>query len=308
MRRDNTGKSARPSGRVATRIVVASIGVGAAMGGIVVAAVAATNAVPPRQHMTPAINASQTAAGLGANATSASTSVLAGLANAQAVQGISLVPSVVGNSSLPMVRVTLSKNVGAANAGGQARATWLGAIAEGAFSDREHTTQQSLLDVISGGQVVEPDSNGTGTVTYSLGGSNVAAGQVFTPPTDSALTARVSAVAAQYGLVPQNATVLHPMGSALDVTFVVPDGLNPTWSVDDLINSLAGTPVQLDGVLVTLVTPAGVPLLVEGSSNRAGFGSLWFANGQDVRFSAGHGSQYIPSALTTTTPTPTTGG
>ncbi|BBH15780.1 hypothetical protein Back2_00670 [Nocardioides baekrokdamisoli] len=283
-----------PKTRVGARIAVAGTGTGLIIGGIAVAAGAGTNVVPPRIQVPPGVYAAQTATGPGTQAAGAASSALAGLAQERIVRGISFVPSSSGTSSLPMVQTTLSSNAGPDSQGGEVRATWLGAIAEGAVSDRQHTNQASLLQVIGGGQVVEPNANGTGTTTYSLGAANVAAGQVLPSPSDSALTTRASDVAAKFGLTVQSVTLTHPLGTALDVTFTVPDGLSPTWTMDDLRTALAGAPIQLDGVLITLVSPTGTPLLVSGATYRAGFGGLWFATGQDVRFGAGHGSQYNP--------------
>lgn len=277
------------SGLPSALIVGAAVGV---LAGTLAVAHGATGFPPrqePRPSLPPGLYATKAAAGPGLDAGVAAAKVRAGLRGG----GVSSVrvletPSPDQVSASPRVVTTLSTNVGADDQGGGIRATWLGELAEGAVADQVRTNQSSITSVIGGGEVREPSVDGTSTLSIPLGIGNTAGGQSFVAPADATIEARATAVSQKYGLVVKDVTILHPLGTALDVTFTVPDNLHPTWTISSLMRELEGDPMQLDGAMITLESKTEVPLLVESASYRTGGGGLWFADGQDARFGAIH--------------------
>jgi hypothetical protein len=116
-----------------------------------------------------------------------------------------------------------------------------------------------------------------------------ALGKRVDPPSDAELLGRVDDASRQFGISVRSAEVLYPSGSALSVSFVVPDDPRPDWTIDQLRTALVGTTPDVDGALISLVTTDGDELLVAGTAYRSGEGGLWFAPGQDERFGAVHG-------------------
>ena len=132
-------------------------------------------------------------------------------------------------------------------------------------------------------------ADASGFTTTPLGAGNTAGGQVISSPDDGVLEDRAASVAKQFGLTLKSVQILHPLGSAMDVVFVVPDDLKPTWFAAQLGDALEGSPTQVDGTLITLESPEGSPLVVTGGSYRFGGGGVWFEPGQDARFGIAHG-------------------
>jgi hypothetical protein len=114
-------------------------------------------------------------------------------------------------------------------------------------------------------------------------------GQLFGPPSDSTLAARIADVAWSHGLIVADLQILHPLESAVDVTFVVPDGATIDWTIDELRTALVGKSPDVEGVLIELDDSRGQPLLQSGAAYRTGEGGIWFAPGQDGRFGVTHG-------------------
>jgi hypothetical protein len=168
------------------------------------------------------------------------------------------------------------------------RDEWLAQVALGAVAELVHGKGQVANDLIARSTAVGPNKGGR-VVTTDLGAGAVRLGQVFGSPGDAVLLGRVRDVAARRGLAVADVRVLHPLESALAVTFVVPDGARIDWTIDDLRVDLTGAPPEVEGVLIELVDPRGAALLSEGAADRTGAGSLWFAPGQDARFGAAHG-------------------
>src|SRR5262249_6032366 len=117
----------------------------------------------------------------------------------------------------------------------------------------------------------------------------VALGQVFGSPSDAVLTSQVNTVAQQFGLKVASLTILHPLESALEVTFVVPDAATIDWTIGQLGDALVGHSPDVEGLLIELDNSAGQPLLRTGAAYRTGEGGLWFASGEGDRFGAVHG-------------------
>jgi hypothetical protein len=165
---------------------------------------------------------------------------------------------------------------------------WLADLAVGAVAERAHSKEAVANDIISTAIAIGPDKGGN-PITTSLGIGAVGLGQVFGSPSDSALTAHVADVAESHGLAVADLRILHPLESALSVTFVVPDGASIDWTLDDLRTDLVGAPPEVEGVFIELRDSHGQPLLQSGVAYRTGEGGLWFAPGQDSRFGAVHG-------------------
>jgi hypothetical protein len=169
---------------------------------------------------------------------------------------------------------------------------WLAGLAVGALGELMRTNQAVINQEIASATAVGPGSSGT-QVTSDVSPGAVALGQVFNSPSDAVLTSHVNTVAQQFGLKVASLSILHPLESALRVTFIVPDSATINWTIDQLRTALVGASPDVEGILIELDNPAGQPLLIEGSSYRTGEGGLWFAPGQDSRFGAIHGGPPI---------------
>jgi hypothetical protein len=164
---------------------------------------------------------------------------------------------------------------------------WLADLAVGAIAERSRTNEAVANDVVSTATAVGLGEGGKPVTTF-LGIGAVRLGQVFGSSDDSALTAHVADVAESHGLTVADLRILHPLESALSVTFVVPDGATIDWTIDELRTNLVGAPPEVEGVFIELRDPHGQPLLQSGVAYRTGEGGLWFAPGQDSRFGAVH--------------------
>jgi len=182
---------------------------------------------------------------------------------------------------LPSVRVRLDSN-----AGDGVKEVWLGELVDAAVAELMRTDQTTLGQVL-GGEIVDRTPKGHVLAT-PLGSGYSRVGLRFHSPTDADLRERVDAVAKKYGLDATSVQVLHPLDSALAVTFSVPDG-NVSWNIDQLNDDLSGSPSDLEGLFVQLDSPSGQPLLRVGSAKRFKGGGVWFAPGQDERFGVAHG-------------------
>lgn len=278
--------------RAVRRPVVWVAGLGAVAGliagGASVGVVMAEGGGASRVAAPPAAYAQQTTVGLGMSAADAASHVRVGLASADTVANVSTTVPPDGSGGAPWVVTTFS--AAPANIQEKVRDEWLGSLAQGAVSDDMATNQTSGSSVIGGAEVALPGPAGSPATLIPLGVGNVAVGQSFAAPSDADLLGRVASVAAQFGLTVNSASIVKPLGSALEVRLTIPASATPRWTIEDLRAALVGRPVQLDGALITLQSPAGEPLLVSGVSYRSGDGYLWFASGQDGRFGAVHGS------------------
>lgn len=165
---------------------------------------------------------------------------------------------------------------------------WLADLAVGAVAERSHSGPAVANDVIASATAVGPGKGGDSVTTY-LGVGAVRLGQVFGSPSDAALTDHVADVAKSHGLTVGDLQILHPIESALRVTFVVPDGAKIDWTIDQLRTELVGESPNVEGVFLELDDSQGQPLLQSGVAYRTGEGGLWFGPGQDARFGAVHG-------------------
>jgi len=180
---------------------------------------------------------------------------------------------------------------------------WVADLAVGALGERMRTNQAVISDEIASATAVGPGSSGA-QVTSNLGLGAVSLGQVFDSPSDAVLTSQVNTVAQQFGLKVSSLSILHPLESALQVTFVVPDSATIDWTLDQLRTALVGASPDVEGVLIELDNSAGQPLLLAGVAYRTGEGGLWFAPGQDVRFGAVHGDRLVREVVFPVAPQP----
>lgn len=164
---------------------------------------------------------------------------------------------------------------------------WLGQLIEGAVGELVRTSNQKTLAEVLGAEVVTPTRSGH-LVTTPLGMGYSPLGHDFHSPSDAALRQRVAEVADRYGLTVDGTDVLHPLDSALAVTFTVPSG-PVSWTLYQLTNDLLGSPVDLEGLSVQLNSPSGRPLLRVANGERAKGGGGWFVPGQAERFGLEHG-------------------
>jgi hypothetical protein len=208
-------------------------------------------------------------------------------AAAQVMQSLSGEPRLVGitATSSPSgleVTITLTRN------DDRVPDVWLSDLAVGAVGELVHSDQAVANDRISSAAAVGPGKGGF-PVTTELGVGAVRLGQVFGSPSDSTLVAHVADVARSHGLIVAGLRILHPLESAVDVTFEMPDGATVDWTIDELRTGLVGKSPDMEGVLIELDDSHGQPLVLSGVAYRTGEGGLWFAPGQDARFGLTHG-------------------
>lgn len=165
---------------------------------------------------------------------------------------------------------------------------WLGALAQGAVADLMRSDAPTTQAVIGGGEVVGLNNSGQ-QVSTVLGSGYVAGGQQFASPSDDVLRAHVYDVASKFGLEVRALTIVHPLNSAISVSFTVPDIASMSWTIDELRAALEGSPKTLEGSFIQLYSTSGEWLLSAGVAYRSGLGGLSFAPGQDGRFGAAHG-------------------
>lgn len=168
------------------------------------------------------------------------------------------------------------------------RDVWLSDLALGAVAELMRSDQAVANDLISSATAVGPGEDGD-SVTTHLGIGAVRLGQVFGSPSDSSIAANAAEVADRYGLEIADLVILHPLESALEITFVVPRDATVDWTIDQLRADLVGKSPNVEGIFIELDDPNGQPLLQSGAAYRTGSGGLWFASGQDERFGAVHG-------------------
>lgn len=198
------------------------------------------------------------------------------------VQGVDVIPApgVYGCGS-PCLRVRLNSN-----ADHGVKEVWLGQLVEGAVGELVRTDQKTLAEVL-GAEVVTPTRSGH-RVTTPLGMGYSPLGHRFNSPSDADLRQRAADAADKYGLTLDSVEVLHPLDSALAVTFTVPPGA-VSWTLYQLTNELLGSPIDVEGLSIQLNSPSGQPLLRIANGERAKGGGGWFAPGQDDRFGFQHG-------------------
>lgn len=200
-----------------------------------------------------------------------------------AVQGVDVVPApgIYGCGS-PCLRIRVANN-----ADHGIDEVWLAQLIEGAVGELVRTPDQETLAQVLGAEVVTRARTGhLATTPLGMGYSRL--GHRFNSPSDADLRQRAADVADKYGLTLDSVDVLHPLDSALAVTFTVPPG-PVSWTLDQLTNDLHGSPTDVEGLSVRLNSPSGEPLLHIANSERAKGGGGWFAAGQDQRFGFQHG-------------------
>lgn len=165
---------------------------------------------------------------------------------------------------------------------------WWGELAQGAVADLMRSSAPTTQAVIGGGEVDGLDNSGH-QVSIALGSGFVAGGQEFSSPSDDVLRAHVYDVALKFGLKVRTLTIVHPLDSAISVSFTVPDNAAVSWTIEELGVALEGSPKTLEGSFIQLYSTSGECLLSSGVAYRSGQGDLSFAPGQDARFGAMHG-------------------
>jgi len=230
-------------------------------------------------------------AGPGHNGNEAAALVLAGMRGTY-VRSISVGSSITNNGNPGSTAPWVSVDVSDPNPD-SLESHWLGSLAQGAVADLMRTNSLTTQDVIGGGQVTGIDHSGN-HVSSELGTGFVLGGQQFQSLSDTALKSHVSDVAAQFGLQVRSLFIIHPLDSAISVSFIVPDNITPSWTIDQLRDALDGTPKGLEGSFIQLYSSSGNLLLSSTVAYRTGLGGLSFAPGQDARFGAVHGNLAQP--------------
>jgi hypothetical protein len=155
--------------------------------------------------------------------------------------------------------------------------------------------EATWLDVLAPEAVANLMSHDEPTTQAAIGG-----GQQFNSPSDDVLRSRIHDAAQKFGLEVRALTILHPLDSAVSVSFTVPDNAMVSWTIDQLRAAVEGSPRTLEGSLIQLYSTSGELLLSSGCAYRTGLGGLSFAPGQDERFAAMHGHPAQPSRVIST--------
>lgn len=230
----------------------------------------------------PGVYSTATAKGPGIAADVAINRVLDGLAGT-AVRSAKLTdPAQEGFTGAPGIRIGLDGPV-------DTHALWLGSLVEGAVADLMRTDEATTSELVSGGVVTGRALDGAAE-QEPLGAGSIVGGQVFDSPDDESVRQHVAEVGRRFGLHVTSLSLLHPLDTAIEVTFVVPDDATIDWRMDELRDALDQSPhTTLEGSFIRLVSPSGDDVLVAGAAYRMGAGFLKFAPGQDERFGALHG-------------------
>lgn len=204
-------------------------------------------------------------------------------------------PATALDPEVPWLRVDLSS--GAVSAGADVELNWESSLAQGAVTEMMHTGPEAANAVIGGSFTHQHLPSGE---VRDLGGGAgfVATGQVFesqTEPRDEiTVRSHVQQTLTNFDLTLARLRVLKPLGQAIAVTATIPPNADVTWTIDELRQALAGSPMIWDGIYLEIRDrDTDAPLIRSGVSYRTGLGGLWFAPGQDSRFSAGHGGGFL---------------
>jgi hypothetical protein len=165
------------------------------------------------------------------------------------------------------------------------REVWLGRLVEGAVAALVRPHQQALARDLGVEVVVRTHDGHLTTIPIATGDAPL--GRNPDSPSDEDLRQRAAIVADRYGLTLDSVEVLHPLDSALAVTYTVPPGKVP-WTIDQLSEELEGSPADLAGLSIQLSSPSGRPLFSYAYAERGAGGGGWSARGQDSRFGLQH--------------------
>jgi hypothetical protein len=278
----------RNSSRSRRRLVIGVVVSLTMFGGVAFASIPTGGSQSPQMPLTTgqagSYSSGHFAAGSGLTSAQSVTQALVGFAGVS-VQKITVgsAKSTSGPTNAPWVTV----NVAGVDPAGL-EANWLGALAQGAVADLMRRDEPTTQAVIGGGEVVGLNNSGQ-PVSTVLGTGYIAGGQQFASPSDGLLRLRIQDVALKFGLAVRTLTILHPLESAISVSFTVPDNAKVSWTIDQLRAAVEGSPRTVEGSLIQLYSTSGEHLLSSGCAYRTGLGVLSFAPGQDVRFGAMHG-------------------
>lgn len=230
---------------------------------------------------------SKNEAGLALDIPSAVRRVLAG-AGMEAVRSVEeIAPGSGPEAGLPRLRITITQDSLDGPAG--VFAPWLSSVAQGAIGELVHSNQAAINQVLGHSETIVVLPSRTSTLDGNLG--FVATDQHFSDSDlqDAEIIRRTNAVLDSFGLTVLEVRVLRPLGADLVVRASIPDGEDPDWTIDELLDAIGSNPRTVEGLYLEIDSTEGLPLLVSGSAYRTGLGIYWFTDGQDVRFNALHG-------------------
>lgn len=168
---------------------------------------------------------------------------------------------------------------------------WLASLARGAIAEEMRTTESTTAEVVPDAYLISEDGS-----TLALGTGSVAAGQTYESISDAEIMDVARTAGAQFGLRLVATTTWRPLGTALHVTYAVDDARGSgKFMVDELRNSLQGSPLRFEGLLISLESGGKVVARV-GNSYRTGSSDVWFAEGWDAKAGIVH-SGFEPNLL-----------
>jgi len=182
--------------------------------------------------------------------------------------------------------------------------SWYGALIEGAVSDEMRTDQVSTNQVIGGDDVTVVGLDGS---SVDLGGGNgdVVSEQSFA---DDGMTVGSSAQAdsakdieatiSGLGLTPVSVDFVHVHGTAVRVVATYAGSTPVTWTSNQVLDELAGTPTRYEGIYFEVDDSNGSPMFISSVSYRTGISSVWTASGDADIFPTSSGGQVALNAST----------
>lgn len=171
-------------------------------------------------------------------------------------------------------------------------ALWEAFLVQGAVADRLSVAGDNLRSVVNDSDISVATPDGSIVDHVAGGAGDIVAGQTLDgngQPADR-LVALAENVAIQYGLTVERAQVLHPLRPALEIIATEPKpGTVTNESLPDLMNALAGSPVDLDGVYLEIDLPDGTAVTRQGYAYRSGAGMNWANPDPSIGIGVPHG-------------------
>jgi len=164
---------------------------------------------------------------------------------------------------------------------------WAAGLTVGALGELIHTDESALSQVFAAASATGAGRDGPATWTgVGLGATSL--GQRFGSPRDAELARRTDQAARAFHLTVSSLRILHPLESAIDVTFTVPDDRMSHWTLDELRARLVpGATPDVEGILIRVNSASGRPLATSGIAYRTGEHGLWCAPGVQAQCGGG---------------------
>jgi hypothetical protein len=173
--------------------------------------------------------------------------------------------------------------------GGSLYSLWQADLVQGSTAEQMGSSTGNLADVFAGIEHVISFPNGS-TVNDAGGAGDVVTSQLFHSFTSDALaTAAANDTLRDFGLIPDQIRIFHPLQAALYVVAKVPTLSKIAGKLEILRQRLLGNPFRYEGIYLQLNDDHGVPIAREAADYRVGAGRLWVRHGLGVWLGTAHG-------------------